>query len=55
MTQQHVLTQLDQLRSYPFISRRLSSGRLRPHAWYYTVETGEVRAAAPGRRTFKPL
>ncbi|MDX3521998.1 carbonic anhydrase [Streptomyces scabiei] len=55
VTQQHVLTQLDHLRSYPFIARRLSSGRLRLHAWYYTVETGEVLAAAPGRRTFKPL
>ncbi|MBA2810243.1 carbonic anhydrase [Streptomyces sp. KM273126] len=55
VTQEHVLTQLDHLRSYPFIARRLSSGRLRLHAWYYTVETGEVLAATPGRRTFKPL
>jgi carbonic anhydrase len=55
VTQQHVLTQLDHLRSYPFIARRLSSGRLRLHAWYYTVETGEVLANAPGSRSFKPL
>ncbi|WP_328501064.1 carbonic anhydrase [Streptomyces sp. NBC_00457] len=55
VTQQHVLTQLDHLRSYPFIARRLSSGRLRLHAWYYTVETGDVLACAPGARTFKPL
>ncbi|WP_033309312.1 carbonic anhydrase [Streptomyces iakyrus] len=55
VTQQHVLTQLDHLRSYPFIARRLSSGRLRLHGWYYTVETGEVLFAVPGTRGFKPL
>lgn len=54
-TQQHVLTQLEHLRSYPFIARRLTSERLRLHAWYYTVETGEVRFAEPGTRAFKPL
>ncbi|MDT9692562.1 carbonic anhydrase [Streptomyces sp. P9(2023)] len=55
VTQQHVLTQLDHLRSYPCVARRLSSGRLRLHAWYYTVETGDVLACAPGSRAFKPL
>ncbi|MEU0164140.1 carbonic anhydrase [Streptomyces iakyrus] len=55
VTQRHVLTQLDHLRSYPCIARRLSSGRLRLHAWYYTVETGEVLACAPGSRAFNPL
>ncbi|MCX4537397.1 carbonic anhydrase [Streptomyces sp. NBC_00841] len=54
-TQQHVLTQLDHLRTYPFVARRLDLGRLRLHAWYYTVETGEVLACAPGSRVFKSL
>ncbi|WP_327249721.1 carbonic anhydrase [Streptomyces sp. NBC_01320] len=54
-TEQHVLTQLDHLRTYPFVARRLALGRLRPHAWYYTVETGEVLACAPGSRVFKSL
>ncbi|MDT9695152.1 carbonic anhydrase [Streptomyces sp. P17] len=55
VTQRHVLTQLDHLRSYPFIARRLTSGQLRLHAWHYTVETGEVLACAPGARAFQPL
>ncbi|MFL4910213.1 carbonic anhydrase [Streptomyces sp. MMS24-I2-30] len=55
VTQRHVLTQLDHVRSYPFIARRLASGRLRLHAWYYTVETGEVLAGTPGSRGFRPL
>ncbi|EGX56813.1 carbonic anhydrase [Streptomyces zinciresistens K42] len=54
-TQQHVLTQLGHLRSYPFVARRVASGRLRLHAWYYTVETGEVLATAPGGTAFTPL
>ncbi|ALV33524.1 carbonic anhydrase [Streptomyces sp. CdTB01] len=54
-TQRHVLTQLEHLRSYPFIARRLESGRLRLHGWYYTVETGEVLFAVPGARAFRPL
>ncbi|AWI31689.1 carbonic anhydrase [Streptomyces tirandamycinicus] len=53
--QRHVLTQLDHLRSYPCVTRRLETGRLRLHAWYYTVETGEVLACAPDGRTFRPL
>ncbi|WP_031106818.1 carbonic anhydrase [Streptomyces sp. NRRL S-146] len=55
VTQRHVLTQLEHLRSYPCVARRIESGRLRLHAWFYTVETGEVLACAPGSRTFKPL
>ncbi|MEU2111021.1 carbonic anhydrase [Streptomyces sp. NPDC019507] len=53
--QRHVLTQLDHLRTYPCVARRLDSGRLRLHAWYYTVESGEVLACAPGGRAFRPL
>ncbi|GGN65321.1 carbonic anhydrase [Streptomyces albiflavescens] len=55
VTQQHVLTQLDHLRGYPFIARRLASGRLRLHAWYYTVETGQALTSASGGGAFEPL
>ncbi|KUO16235.1 carbonic anhydrase [Streptomyces dysideae] len=55
VAQHNVLTQLDHLRSYPFIALRISSGRLRLHGWYYTVETGEALFAMPGTRAFKPL
>ncbi|MFH8384612.1 carbonic anhydrase [Kitasatospora sp. NPDC018058] len=55
VTQQHVLTQIDHLRSYPFVARRLAVGRLRLHAWYYTVETGEVQAWTPASGVFRPL
>ncbi|GBP98979.1 carbonic anhydrase [Streptomyces spongiicola] len=53
--QRHVLTQLNHLRTYPCVTRRLETGRLRLHAWYYTVETGEVLAREPDGDTFRPL
>ncbi|MFI8320375.1 MULTISPECIES: carbonic anhydrase [Streptomyces] len=55
VTQRHLLTQLDHLRSYPWIAQRLTAGRLRLHGWYYTVDTGEVLACQPGSREFRRL
>ncbi|MGW8948733.1 carbonic anhydrase [Streptomyces sp. NPDC055709] len=53
--QRHVLTQLEHLRTYPCVAGRLASGRLRLHAWFYTVESGEVLACEPGGRVFRAL
>ncbi|GGK22459.1 carbonic anhydrase [Pilimelia terevasa] len=55
VTQQHILTQLAHLRRYPVVAARLGEGRLRLHAWYYTVDTGEVLAHRPGTADFGPL
>ncbi len=43
-TEENVLTQLDNLRTYPVIHSRLKTGQLRLHAWVYAIETGEVFA-----------
>ncbi|PZT68249.1 carbonic anhydrase [Streptomyces sp. SW4] len=40
--QNHVLAQLQRLRSYPCVEQRLTSGQLRLHGWYYEVHTGRV-------------
>ncbi|MFI2432754.1 carbonic anhydrase [Streptomyces sp. NPDC018693] len=40
--QNHVLTQLLRLRSYPCVEERLTDGRLRLRGWYYEVHTGAV-------------
>ena len=55
VTQRHLMTQLQHLRTYPDIAQRLAAGRLRLHGWYYTVETGEVLAGVPDSREFRPL
>ncbi|MFF0130331.1 carbonic anhydrase [Streptomyces mirabilis] len=53
--QRHLLAQLENLRGYPAVARRLAAGRLRLHAWYYTVESGQVLNCPTGSQIFKPL
>jgi carbonic anhydrase len=40
--QNHALTQVLRLRSYPCVERRLAEGRLGLRAWFYEVHTGTV-------------
>ncbi|NGO45283.1 carbonic anhydrase [Streptomyces ureilyticus] len=42
--QGHILAQLLRLRSYPCVERRLTSGQLRLHGWFYEIHTGSVLA-----------
>ncbi|GHH80882.1 carbonic anhydrase [Kitasatospora indigofera] len=53
--QRHVLAQLDQLRGYPGIARRLLDGRVRLHGWFYEVHTGLVLAHRADSGHFLPL
>ncbi|MEV3858235.1 carbonic anhydrase [Streptomyces sp. NPDC050095] len=53
--QQHVLTQLLRLRSYPCVQSRLADGRVRLHGWYYEVHTGVVRTHRTDTDTFEAL
>lgn len=51
----HLIAQLDKLRRYPWLARRLASGRLRLHGWFYDTETGAVWTLDPETRSFVPL
>ncbi|GAB2717381.1 carbonic anhydrase [Streptomyces bullii] len=53
--QNHVLAQLLRLRSYPCVEKRLESGELRLHGWYYEVHTGIVREHRAESDTFETL
>ncbi|MFB8244470.1 carbonic anhydrase [Streptomyces sp. NPDC001046] len=53
--QNHVLTQVLRLRSYPCVERRLARGGLGLHAWYYEVHTGVVRQHRAQTDTFETL
>ncbi|GGU46699.1 carbonic anhydrase [Streptomyces coeruleorubidus] len=53
--QNHVLTQLERLRSYPCIEQGLEAGRLQMHGWYYEVHTGTVRQHRAETGTFETL
>jgi carbonic anhydrase len=51
----HVLAQLERLRGYPCVERRLRARDLTLHGWLYEVHTGTVLAHRPGTGTFRPL
>ncbi|MDW4906271.1 carbonic anhydrase [Streptomyces sp. ADMS] len=53
--QNHVLTQLLRLRSYPCVEQRLAKGRLRLRGWYYEVHTGSVREHRATTDAFEAL
>ncbi|MDT9697324.1 carbonic anhydrase [Streptomyces sp. P17] len=53
--QRHVLEQLERLRGYPGIARRLAEGRLRLHGWFYEIHTGLVCEHRPQDNAFLPL
>lgn len=44
---ENVLVQIEHLRTQPAVAAALSSGKLRLHAWVYTIETGAVFAYDP--------
>jgi carbonic anhydrase len=54
-TQENVLEQLENLRTHPAVSARLSTGQLNLHAWMYKIETGQVFIFQPNEGQFLPL
>ncbi len=47
MVAENVLTQIDNLRTYPVIHSKRYQKQLRIYAWIYQIETGEVLAYDP--------
>ena len=52
---ENVLTQLENLNTYPIIRSRLHQGRLSLHGWIYNIETGKVLTYDPLCHDFVPL
>lgn len=53
--EENVLVQLDNLRAFPFVARRLEAGRLRMNGWVFHLETGLVTDYDPRLGQFLPL
>jgi carbonic anhydrase len=51
----HLIAQVDKLRRYPRVARRLSTGRLHLHGWFYEVDTGTVWNLQSDAGSFGPL
>ncbi|MGA7935568.1 MAG: carbonic anhydrase [Kovacikia sp.] len=54
MIAENVLTQIENLQTYPVIHSRLYQGKLRIYAWVYMIETGEVLAYDPETHCYVP-
>jgi carbonic anhydrase len=52
MIAENVLTQIENLRTYPVIHSKLYQGQLSIYAWVYHIETGEVLAYDPDRHAY---
>lgn len=53
--EENVLVQLENLRSYPFIERRLQSKEVQLSGWVFQIATGEVYEYDPGAHEFTLL
>jgi carbonic anhydrase len=53
-TQENVLTQLENLRTYPVIHSRLKNHQIQLHGWIYEIETGQVLEYNPTTGQFMP-
>lgn len=54
-TEQNVVAQLNNLRTYPEIAARLTTKRLQVHGWYYDIATGRIDEYDQATNTFVPL
>jgi len=54
LVQENVLTQIENLRTYPVIHSRLRRGDLSIHAWVYNIQSGAVLAYDSEHHAFVP-
>jgi carbonic anhydrase len=51
---ENVLTQIENLKTYPVIRSRIYQGKLKIYGWVYLIETGDVLAYDPETRAYVP-
>jgi len=52
LAQLNVLEQLEHLKTYPEVQKRLASGRLRLHGWYFDIKEADVYEYEPSEGRF---
>jgi len=55
MARMNALIQVENLRSYDIVRRKLESGELTLHAWFYDIGRAEIEAWDPEKSGFSPL
>jgi carbonic anhydrase len=49
---ENILTQIENIKTYPVVRSRLHQGRLNIYGWVYEIETGEILAYDPSTHSF---
>jgi carbonic anhydrase len=52
---ENVLTQLENLRAYPFVAKRLEAGTMQIGGWVFDISSGDVFDYDPAEGEFKPV
>jgi carbonic anhydrase len=50
-----IITQIDNLLTYPYVNKLVQEEKLFIHGWYYDIETGTIQFYDPDRQDFIPL
>ena len=53
--QRSIVLQMERLMSYPMVGRRVETGQLFLHGWYYVIEDGQVLVLDAETGRFEPL
>lgn len=53
--EENVLFALENLQTYPVVSKKLAEGTLRLHGWFFQIATGEMFAYDPISQQFHPI
>jgi carbonic anhydrase len=51
---ENILTQMENLKTYPVVRSRMHQGTLNIYGWIYEIETGEILAYNPATNSFAP-
>jgi carbonic anhydrase len=54
-SEENVLVQMENLRTYPVVQRAAREGRLFVHAWFFEIGTAEVYAYNPEKGQYEPI
>ncbi|WP_345986253.1 carbonic anhydrase [Sulfurimonas sp. HSL-1656] len=50
-----ILSQIENLLTYPYVNKLVKEEKLFIHGWYYDIETGHIRYYDPEQKRFVPL
>lgn len=50
-----IVTQIENLLTYPYVKKRVEEEKLFIHGWYYDIETGGIEYYDPDTYSFRPL